>query len=69
MTHSQHAEAVDILGMAYAENGQFAEAVSAAQSALRLTQSAADEALAKAIESRVKLYEQQRPFRRSATTD
>ncbi len=65
LTGSQDVEALDILGMAYAECGQFDAAASAARSALRLASTGADSARQDAIRSRIRLYEQQRPYRRA----
>ena len=54
----------DTLAAAYAAVGQFAEAVTAAEKALRLAQVAGQTALARQIESRLELYRSDRPYRR-----
>ena len=67
LTHFQNAEALDILGMAYAEAGRFPEAVSAAQNALQLASAAGDKSLEPEIQNRLQLYRQRRPYRRAST--
>jgi hypothetical protein len=62
-----NAEALDTLGMAYAETGQFRAAASTAESALRLAQTTGDRSREELIQCRLHVYEQQRPFRRSRT--
>jgi len=53
----------DTLAAAYAEDGQFSNAVETAQSALQLAQAQSNPGLADAIRSRLKLYQAGRPFR------
>jgi len=65
LTGRREAQPLDILAMAYAEAGRFSEAVSTAREALENARAAKDEVLAKAIEGRLNLYLQHRPFRRS----
>ena len=65
LTGRREAQPLDVLGMAYAEAGRFSEATSAARDALKIARAAKDEVLAKAIEERLDLYLQHRPFRRS----
>ncbi|HKY32457.1 MAG TPA: tetratricopeptide repeat protein [Candidatus Polarisedimenticolia bacterium] len=53
---------LDTLAAAYAEAGRFDEAVAAAQRAVALAAEAGDTRHAEAVRSRLKLYEQGRPF-------
>jgi len=62
-TRYEDPRALDILGMACAEAGRFADAISAAERALRIAQSLRNKALANSIEQRVRLYKQRTPFR------
>jgi len=59
----KNAQALDVLGAAYAEAGQYREAVEAAQGALRLARETRNEALAAEIERRIGLYQKGAPFR------
>ena len=51
------------MGMAYAQAGRFADAIHAAGRAQWIARSAGDKAWVNSIEQRVKLYEQNVPFR------
>lgn len=57
--------AIDSLAAAYAETGAFDKAVLAARRALTLARSTGRDELAKAIEKRVALYQDGKPFRHS----
>jgi uncharacterized protein with LGFP repeats len=59
-------ELFDVLAAAYAESGQFTEAVAAAQKALTLAIAQANQPLADAIRTRLSLYQAGSPFRDSA---
>jgi len=59
-------ELFDVLAAAYAESGQFTEAVAAAQKALTLAIAQANQPLADAIRPRLSLYQAGSPFRDSA---
>ena len=63
LTRYQDPRALDILGMAYAQAGRFADAIHAAGRAQWIARSAGDKAWVNSIEQRVKLYEQNVPFR------
>jgi hypothetical protein len=54
---------MDALAAAYAESQQFADALRVAQQALTLAQTAGDAALVQAVQARIALYQQGRPFR------
>jgi tetratricopeptide (TPR) repeat protein len=58
-------EALDTLAAAYAEAGRFDKAVDVARRACDRAQSAGKTALAKAIQERLSLYRQRKPFRAS----
>jgi tetratricopeptide (TPR) repeat protein len=62
---SPRPEALDILAAAYAENGQFTEAVRAAREALTLIGAQSRPGLANQIQERLRLYQEQKPFRRT----
>jgi len=57
----------DTLAAAYAEAGQFADAVLTAQRALRAAQQESRPDLVKAIQRRTRLYETEMPFREAPT--
>jgi tetratricopeptide (TPR) repeat protein len=57
------AAAMDALAAGYAETQQFADALRVAQQALTLAQTAGDAALVQAVQARIALYQQGRPFR------
>ena len=57
----------DTLAAAYAEAGQFADAVLTAQRALRAAQQESRPDLVKAIQIRTRLYETEMPFREAPT--
>jgi tetratricopeptide (TPR) repeat protein len=54
---------LDALAAAYAEVGRFEDAVGAARQALSLARSANAAAQVEALDARLQLYEQQRPYR------
>jgi len=62
-TNFRHPAYLDTLGAAYAEAGQFKEAIRTAENALRLARLAREDKLAKGIDTRLKLYRQKMPFR------
>jgi tetratricopeptide (TPR) repeat protein len=59
LTERREATALDVLGLAYARQGRFAEAVSAAQDALAIARASGNTAAAQSIESRLRAYEAQ----------
>jgi tetratricopeptide (TPR) repeat protein len=63
-TGGENPVALHTLGAAYAEAGKFAEAVEAAQHALRLAQAHTNTVLVNALESELKLYQAGTPFHR-----
>jgi tetratricopeptide (TPR) repeat protein len=63
LTRYEDPRALDILGMAHAQAGRFADAISAAERALWIARAAGNKALANSIEQRIRLYKQDRPFR------
>ena len=60
---------LDTLATAYAETGQFDQAVKTAQKAIQLAQAAGKETLAKDIQGRLDLYEAKRPYRESVSAE
>jgi len=60
---------LDTLGVAYAEAGRFAEAVTTAEEAVRLAASAGEAQLAREIQSRLELYKLKRPYRHRSRSD
>ena len=62
-TARREATILDTLAAAYAETGQYAEAVATARAARDLAIQQANRALADAISARVELYERKTPFR------
>ena len=54
---------LDTLATAYAEAGQFDQAVKNAEKAIKLAQASGKETLAKAIQDRLELYKVKRPYR------
>ncbi len=56
------AQAADLLAAAYAELGRFAEAVEAARAALRALRNAGQTAAVRQLQTRLRQYEQQRPW-------
>ncbi len=56
-TNRREATALDVLGLAYARQGRFAEAVSSAQDALAIARAAGNHAAAADIQSRLQAYE------------
>jgi protein O-mannosyl-transferase len=63
LTKSQDAQALDTLGAAYAEAGQFKKAVAAVERSLDLANAAQDKELVKALQVRLELYRAERPYR------
>jgi Flp pilus assembly protein TadD len=59
----------DALAAAHAELGQFDQAVAHARRAEELARTARQDALAKSIQARLRLYEQRQPFRDSSLAD
>ena len=62
LSHGREPAVLDALAAAYAENGQFSEAVAAAQRALDLASAHGNTVLADAIRARIKLYRSATPF-------
>lgn len=62
---TQHGDplVLDGLGAAYAETGRYAEAVRAANEALKLAEARQDAAMAQAVKARVALYQAGQPYR------
>ena len=54
---------LDTLGMAYAENGRFADAVETARRAQRLARAQNNSSLADALNERINLYQARKPYR------
>jgi len=67
-TGNRVAACLDTLAAAYAAAGQFESAVTTAQSAIALARSAGQTQLVVEVESRLKLYQNGRPFRASLKT-
>jgi tetratricopeptide (TPR) repeat protein len=63
LTGHQHPEALHALAAAYAEVGQFADAVPMAERAARLARSGGSEDLVQAIQEAIEFYRRQQPFR------
>jgi tetratricopeptide (TPR) repeat protein len=59
LTGRREATALDVLGLAYARQGRFIEAASAARDALAIARASGNPAAASSIESRLLAYEQQ----------
>jgi protein O-mannosyl-transferase len=66
MTSYQQPEALDTLAAAYAEAGNFSEAISTAQRAIELARASGRSDLAKEIQQRLALYRQGQPYRDEA---
>ena len=66
-TRRQSPATLDTLAAAYAETGQFEEAIKTAQLALELADQTHDPALAEEIKQRLKSYQQRRPYRQHPT--
>ena len=60
----EHIPALDALGAAYAESGDFDKAIESVQRAIALAQSKDQQRLASSLSDRLRLYEQGQPFRR-----
>ncbi len=65
-THRKSAEVLDTLAAAYADAGRFDDAARTAEEAVKLTDSKTQTELAAAIQSRIELYRQNKPFRADA---
>jgi Flp pilus assembly protein TadD len=63
LTGGKDAQVLDTLAAAYAEKGQFANAVPTARRAQALAAQQNQAALAEAIGSRIALYQADRPYR------
>jgi tetratricopeptide (TPR) repeat protein len=63
MTKNSDPSVLDTLGAAYAETGQFPQALDAANRALAIAESKGDQAMAEGIRFRIRLYEADKPFR------
>ncbi len=63
----RHAAALDTLAAAYAEAGQFQDALSTAQEALQQATSQKDQHLAESLGKRIELYSQGKPWRDKST--
>ncbi len=68
-TRFSDAWALDVLAAAEAELGRYSEAVRTATMALQLARSLRDQKRADAVQGRIELYRQEKPFRRSAPFD
>jgi tetratricopeptide (TPR) repeat protein len=62
-THNSDPSVLDTLGSAYAEMGQYSQALDAANRALSLAESKGDDAMANSIRYRIRLYQDNKPFR------
>ncbi len=62
-SNNQYAPALDALAAAYAESGQYNDAVRVATWAVEAARAAGDKVLATAIEARLDLYRQRQPYR------
>jgi protein O-mannosyl-transferase len=62
LTDNREATYLDTLGVAYAANGDFADAISTAQKAIDLARSNGDEKLAERIQGRLNLYRAGKPY-------
>jgi tetratricopeptide (TPR) repeat protein len=63
LSKGEDAVILDTLGMAYAENGRFADAVETAQRALRLARAQHNSSLADDLDARINLYQSRQPYR------
>jgi len=63
VTGNQQAKALDVLAIAYAEAGQFTDAIRVAQKAIELASAAGQQELAQQVQERLKLYQASRLFR------
>jgi tetratricopeptide (TPR) repeat protein len=68
LTRYQAIEPLDTLGVCYAAAGEFAEAIRAAEQALRLARAAGQAAIADKIVERIELYQQRIPYRPPSTS-
>ncbi len=66
LTERPDARVLDILAAAYAEAGRFPDALRTAEMAIQLALATGDEKRAGVVQQRVELYQQRKPFRRSA---
>lgn len=63
LSHGQSPAALDILAMAYAEAGRFAEARTALEQAIRLLPADAENSVRDALQDRLRLYQSNSPYR------
>jgi tetratricopeptide (TPR) repeat protein len=63
LSGGRNPEYLDTLAAAYAEAGRFADAVETARKALELATQHGEQDLAEALNSRIRLYESQKPYR------
>jgi tetratricopeptide (TPR) repeat protein len=63
LTQNKSAGALDTLAAAYAESGQYSDAVNTAKKAVELAQTIGDKKLAEEIGARLELYRAEKPFR------
>ena len=63
LTHYESPATLDTLGAAYAEAGQFDQAVKTAQQAIQLALAAGNEELAKDVQRHLQLYRAEQPWR------
>jgi len=63
LTRYRAVEPLDILAVSYAEAGQFAQAIRAAEQALELAQAAGEETVVDAIKARIEVYKEGEPYR------
>ncbi len=68
-TEFKHPTSLDILAAAYAETGQFREAVKTARQALSLMTTDPRRPLAEAIQKRIQMYRERKPLRAGAMDD
>lgn len=68
LSDGKNAKIWRLAAAAYAEAGQFADAVKAAGNGLGLAQAAGDAVLAQTLESNIKLFEESRPLRDAGAT-
>jgi thiol-disulfide isomerase/thioredoxin len=64
-SRNQHIPALDVLGAAYAESGDFDKAIESVQRAIALAQSKGQQRLVGSLNGRLRLYERGQPFRRA----
>lgn len=67
LTAFKDPSALDTLAAAYAEAGRFADAVTPAQDAIRFAEASGNQALAAAVQGRLRLYQSRTPYREKLT--